>query len=83
MTLSSVNQKAKDITPRILTPASLAVAAVLTMFILNAANVVHLSFWTIVAPLWIVPVSILVFALLLFAVLLPLAIVGAFLKSKM
>lgn len=83
MTLSSVNQKAKDVTPKIITPLSLAVAAVLTMFILNAANVVHLSFWTIVAPLWIVPASVLVFVLMLFIVLLPLAIVGAFLKSKM
>lgn len=82
MTSSSVNQKAKDTAPKLVTPLSLAVAAVLTMYILNAANVVHLSFWTIVAPLWIVPVSVLSVFLVLGILLLPVALVAVFLESK-
>lgn len=82
MTSSSVDQKAKNAAPRLVTPASLAVAAVLTMYILNAANVVHLSFWTIVAPLWIVPASLLVFILVFVILLLPFAAVAVFLESK-
>lgn len=82
MTSSASDQKAKDIAPKMVTPASLAIAAVLTMFILNAANVVHLSFWTIVAPLWIVPVSILVLVLALSILLLPIALVAVLVKSK-
>lgn len=82
MTSSSVNQKAKDATPKLVTPLSLAIAAVLTMYILNAANVVHLSFWTIVAPLWIVPVVVLSVVLVLGILLLPIAAVAVFLDSK-
>ena len=82
MTSSSVDQKAKNVAPRLVTPLSLAVAAVLTMYILNAANVVHLSVWTIVAPLWIVPVAVLVFILILAILLLPVALVAVFLESK-
>lgn len=82
MTSSSVDQKAKNVAPRLVTPLSLAVAAVLTMYILNAANVAHLSFWTIVAPLWIVPVSVLSVFLVLGILLLPIAAVAVFLESK-
>lgn len=82
MTSSSVNQKAKNATPKLVTPLSLAVAAVLTMYILNAANVAHLSFWTIVAPLWIVPVAVLSVVLVLGILLLPIAAVAVFLESK-
>lgn len=82
MTSSSVDQKVKNAAPRLVSPLSLAVAAVLTMYILNAANVVHLSFWTIVAPLWIVPVAILSVVLVLGILLLPIAAVSVFLESK-
>ncbi len=82
MTSSSVNQKAKDTAPKLVTPLSLAVAAVLTMYILNAANVAHLSFWTIVAPLWIVPVAILSIIIVFVILLLPFAAVSLFLESK-
>ena len=82
MTSSSVDQTVKKNTPKLISPASLAVAAVLTMYILNAANVVHLSFWTIVAPLWIVPVAILSVFLVLGILLLPVALVAVFLESK-
>ena len=82
MTSSASNQKAKDIAPKMVTPLSLAVAAVLTMYILNAANVAHLSFWTIVAPLWIVPVAILSIIIVFVILLLPFAAVSLFLESK-
>jgi len=82
MTSSSVDQMVKKNTTKLISPASLAIAAVLTMYILNAANVVHLSFWTIVAPLWIVPVAILSVILVLLIILLPFAAVAMFLDSK-